>query len=84
MMTLLHQRADGKPEAVGQRELVVYDVRVGVALVWAVPLVRTEPSDDKQYYADDQVDDQRQDPDAERQRPEEREQARSLVDDPLE
>jgi len=82
--TLLHQRADGKPEAVGERELVVDVVGVGVARVRVVPLVRTEPGDDEQRRADDHVRDQHRDPDLERQRRQEREEARRLSDRALE
>ena len=40
---LLHQRADGEPERVGQREDVLEHRAVRVARVRVVPLVRTEP-----------------------------------------
>ena len=41
---LLHQRTDGEPERVRQREDVLELGAVRVARVWVVPLVRTEPS----------------------------------------
>ena len=63
--TLLHQRADGKPEAVGERELVVHDVRLNVAAVFAAPLVRREARDDEQHQADEQVAAEHRQPDLE-------------------
>ena len=41
---LLHQRADGEPERVGEREDVLEHGAVRVARVRVVPLVRAEPS----------------------------------------
>jgi len=96
--TLLHEGADGEPEAVGERELVVQGGVVVVAAAGrrrrrrrglvmmrgAVPLVRTEPRHDEQRQADDDVRGEHRDPDLERQRRQEREQARRLVDRALE
>jgi len=79
MKTLLHQRADGEPETVGESELVVHDVAVDIARMRVVPLVRTEPRHDEQREADGHVRDHHRDPDFERQRPHEREQRRRLV-----
>jgi len=62
----------------------VHDVGVDDARVWVVPLVRTEPPHDEQRKADDQVGDQHIDPDLERQRPQEREESRGVVDRALE
>ena len=81
---MLHQRADGKPEAIEQRELIVDDVGVDVARVWVMPLVRTEPRHDEQREADDQVRDQHRDPDLERQRRQKRKDTRRLAHRALE
>jgi len=48
---LLHQRADGEPEGVGQGEDVLEDGRVRVARVRVVPLVRTEPRQNVHHQA---------------------------------
>ena len=37
---LLHESPDGEPKRVGNRELVLHHVRLGVARVGVVPLVR--------------------------------------------
>jgi len=52
--------------------------------MWVVPLVRTEPRDDEQRKADDQVGDQHVDPDLERQWLQEGEETRRLVHRALE
>lgn len=41
--TLLHQRAHPEPETVEQGEVILHDVRPGVAGMSVVPLVRAEP-----------------------------------------
>lgn len=43
LCTLLHQRAHPEPEAVEQGEVVLHDVRAGVAGMCIVPLVWAEP-----------------------------------------
>lgn len=42
--TLLHQRAHPEPEAVEQGEVILHDVRPGVAGMSVVPLVWAEPA----------------------------------------
>ena len=76
---MLHERPDGEPEAVGEGELVVDNVGVLVARVLVVPLVRTEPGDDEEDEADDEVRHEHVDPDLEGQRREKGEQARVLL-----
>ena len=72
---MLHQGPDAEPETVEQGELVLDDVAVGIAGVRIVPLVRTEPSEDKQGETDDQVGDQHVDPDVDGEGVEEGEEA---------
>ena len=76
---MLHERADGEPEAVEERELVLHLVRVRVARVRVVPLVRTEARDDEQHEAYCDVRRDHVHPDLERQRGEEGEEARVLL-----
>ena len=45
-LPLLHERSDGKPEAVGQREVVLKDEACVVARIGPGPLVRREPCHD--------------------------------------
>jgi len=82
--TLLHERSDGEPEAVGECELVVQDDGLGVRgfaarTVRTVPLVRAEACHDEQCHAHDQVRSQHRQPDLERQRRQEGEEAGRLV-----
>lgn len=42
--TLLHESPDSKPETIEQRKIVFHHVRVRVARVRVVPLVRAEPA----------------------------------------
>lgn len=72
---LLHEGADGEPEAVGQGELVLDDLGPGrVAGMRVVPLVRAEPGDHEHRYRDEDVGGQRVQPDLDRQRVHEREE----------
>ena len=53
---LLHQRADGEPEAVGQGELVLdYVLRPAVAGVRVVPLIGREPRHHEHRHRDEDV-----------------------------
>ena len=76
--TLLHERADGEPEAVEDGELVLHDVRVLVTRVRVAPLVRAEAGDDEQHEADAQVGGDHVHPHLHRQGRQEREELRRL------
>ena len=41
--TLLHESPDSKPETIEQRKIVFHHIRVWVAGMWVVPLVRAKP-----------------------------------------
>ena len=73
-LTLLHERADGEPHAVEQRELVHEDPRVRFARVRILPLVRREAGENEEHEAHYQVGGDHVQPDVDGERREEREQ----------
>lgn len=64
---LLHEGADGEPEGVAQREVVLHDLPVVVAGAGVVPLVGREPGHDVDGGRDDDVRQQDVEPDLYRQ-----------------
>ena len=76
---LLHQRAHGEPETVGQVERVLHLVRVRVAGVRVIPLVRAEAGQHEDGEADEQVGPDDVQPDLHGQGVEEGEEARLLA-----
>ena len=76
---LLHQRADSKPEAVGEGEHVLHHLVVGVARVRVVPLVGAEAGEHEHQHADEEVGGDHVDPDLDGERVEEREEAGALA-----
>ena len=77
--TLLHQRADGEPEAVADAELVLHGVAGRGAGVRVVPLVRADPRHHEHGERDQQVGGQHVQPYVHRQRVHEGEQTRLLT-----
>ena len=65
---LLHECADGEPEGVAEREVVLHDILVVVAGAGRVPLVRGEASHDVDGGGHDDVRRQDVEPDLYRQR----------------
>jgi len=40
---LLHESPNSKPETIEQREIVFHYIRVWVAWMWVIPLIRAKP-----------------------------------------
>lgn len=72
----MHERAHGEPETIPHGELILDVVVVQVARMFVAPFVGRETSQDHHDQADEYVRDERVHPDLERERIEEREEAR--------
>ena len=55
IFTLLHERADGEPQAVHNCELILHYTRVDSARMRILPLVRAEACQKKYHETNDQI-----------------------------